>query len=65
MPTIGRLNITRSWPVSPGLMVAELATASTPQAQPPGLAGSARISPIASGALPVLVNANRYSTGWL
>lgn len=47
------------WADSPGLMVAELATAST--AQPPGLTGSSRISLISSTRLPVLVKAKRYS----
>lgn len=61
MPTIGRSKVTRICPVSPGLMVAELATASTPQVQPPGLAGSRRISLISSGRLPVFVKTKRYS----
>ncbi len=64
---MGRLIVTTTSAVSPGLMVAELATALTPQAQVVGSSGSARMSPICRGASPVFVSAKRYSIGvlWL
>ena len=52
IPAMGRSMVTRTAPASPALMVAELATAVTPQAQPPPGAGSSLIVPIWSGALP-------------
>lgn len=61
MPTIGRLNVTIRSPVSPGLMVAELATAVTPQAQEVVSKGSGFISLTCRGAPPEFVNAQRYS----
>jgi len=65
MATIGRLNVTKMCPDSPGLMVAELATASTPQAQAPGLGGSGRTSLISKGLGPVFLNLNWCSVLWL
>lgn len=58
MPIIGWLKVTKMAPALPGLIVAELTTASTPQVQPLGWAGSNRISLISSGLVPVFLNRN-------
>ncbi len=57
MPIIGPLIFTMTSPESPGLMVAELAAAVTPQAQLAGSIGASVISPTWSAALPVFVKA--------